>query len=1700
MQGTPSGAIEGSADTLEGPVTTSQLSFFSTHAPEAADVPATDYRLFGRRALASGWKARALDNIVAVELSKRIESEGRPATDEEKDQLIKFVGFGATELATSIISKPFRAGWEKIGTRLHRAITAEELKELARATQYAHYTPEFIIKAMWKGMRRLGFTGGAVLEPGCGTGLFLALMPEGMKSRSTFLGVEACSVTARISRLLYPESDIWCGDFTRETIPPAFDLAIGNPPFSSVSIQGRDEIGKLGLSLHDYFIARSIDALRPGGLAAFVVSRYTMDKSDTTAREFIADRADLLGAIRMPHGAMSAEAGTEVVVDLLFFQRRETLLGADAARPEWVNVGPTYLSIDGKPAHINEYFLSNPHMMLGEGAIVSSQHGPTWTCKGSVTDLDILLADAIRMLPEKIYQPTTLPRPAPAAGPRVRIGTAADRARIKEGSYFVQDDTLFQVIDGAPMTVQVKDGKGTEGIFKKTAKIIRGMIGLRDAVRDILAAQEADLPWQEHQARLRTLYAGFVHEFGPVNLTTVSERPDPKTGEPRQYFRYPNVAAFRDDPDCPLVQVIEDYDPTTGIATKGPIFTDRVISPPTEVIISCPADALVVVLNELGKVNLGRIGELLGVPEPAVISALGDLIYLNPSSGEWETADAYLSGNVRRKLAEAKEAAATDHRLERNVKALQEKLPVDLLPSEITARLGASWIPVDVIEAFSLEVLKIRARVFHTPEIGLWSVDAAAFKSSAAALADWGTRRRHAGDLLLDALTSNIPQIYDTIRDINGEVRVLNVKETQAAQDKLAAIKEAFSEWVWKEPKRADRLAGIYNETFNNIVPRSFDGSHLVLPGASDTVQLRQHQKRGAWRMVCAGSTYLSHVVGAGKTMCLIAGCMEQKRLGLITKPMIVVPGHTLYQWAREFLQLYPNANILLADEENFSKEKRKRFVARAATGNWDAVIITHSAFKFISVPTEFEAGMIEAQLDTYDEMLEHADKSDRTSVKKLERLKEGLQRRLDALSAIKDDLLTIGEMGVDSLVVDEAQQFRKLPFPTNMSGLKGVDPEGSQRAWDLYVKSKYLDERNPGRALFMASGTPITNTMGELFTLLRFMNEPALFERNIQYFDAWASCFGETKTELELQPSGQYKAVTRFSQFVNIPELTSMFLDVADVVLSDDLAQFVKLPAILGGQRKVLTFDGGSGFRAAQKLLATRLEKIKQRSGKPQKGDDIILTVINDGRLDAIDLRQGGLANSVRVLGKDSSDGWYTEVMRRLNSMEAFANNPGNKLNGMIDNVISIWRETANDRFVNPANGEYYPRPGGAQMIFCDIGTPATAEKHGFSAYDWIVRRLVAAGIPREEIAVIHDFNKLEAKLRLFSAVNQGSVRILLGSSEKMGTGVNAQQRLVAMHHLDAPWLPALVEQREGRIRRQGNQNETIRIFAYATLGSMDATMWQILERKMRFIDAVMRGDKSVRRLDDLDTDSQADQFAMAKAMASGDDRLMQKAGLEVQIARLQRQRAAYYDAQSLIRREIKYAEESLLSARSDLEKIAADEAIMQVPEPFSITVAGEVHTERKPAAESLMGWIRTADLEKRVGTFTIGDYAGFKLEARGSRYEKAKGELGYALTLRVMRTGLSKGVYDMDISDPLSLLRRIEHAVVPGIADHRAQVEMVIEAAEKRIAEFKPRISDAPFDHQADLDEKQERLREIEESLAASEQAETQQEQKAA
>ncbi|GHE73040.1 hypothetical protein GCM10019059_35840 [Camelimonas fluminis] len=977
-----------------------QFDLFGRAQPDPV-AKAANYSAKGYRNLPKTWQGRAAANNACIQLANKILAEGRAATAEEQASLMLFTGYGASDLANNCFRDPgttaFRSSsWEDIGQKLEKIASKDELASLKRSTQYAHFTPEKLIRHMWRAVSRLGFTGGRVLEPGMGTGLFLAHLPEQFQAKTRFFGIEADPLTAKIARILFPRAKILQEDFAHTRLGRDFSLAIGNPPYSSMVVQNDPNYRGKGLLLHDYFILKSLDALQPGAVAAFVTSQGTMNKSSSSVRRQIAATCDLLGAIRLPEGTFAAEAGTNVGVDLLFFKKRE------ANEPSrgllWVEtISATAPGHEG--VAINEYFVDHPHMVLGSHGVTRGRYSsaPTYVCRAIPgRNLDHDITQAIASLPANVFSASPeLDATEEAEEVVIASGT---NSRLREGSYFLSATReLYQLIDGSPEKIAVKRKRGDTGIFRKHAIIIGDLIPIRDTIRSILATQERFEDSSALQKTLNEQYDSFVARHGPINRTEISVQQEADGGEKRETHRYPNLAPFRDDPDCWLVASIENYNVDTHEATKSAIFTAIVVGREVQPQLANASDALAVCLNARGQVDVEYMADLLNRPAADVIKELGAAIYLDPAIDEWVTADEYLSGKVRIKLSTAIAAAAGNPAYQRNVSALEECQPVDIPPSDITARLGSPWIPAVDISLFIFETLGVKTEVYHQPRLATWSVQEYRFHGATEAKARWETHRYPLHQLVTDALNSRTPAIHDTVVDAEGrETRVINSVETEAAKERLSAFRTEFERWIWNDPDRSVRLARIYNDNFNNLVARKFDGSHLALAGTNPTFTFYPHQKNAIWRQICNGGTYIAHKVGAGKTATMAAGIMEQKRLGLVDKPMLVVPNHCLGQIAIEYLRLYPAAKILVADEQNFAREKRRRFLARAATGEWDCIIITHSAFRFVPTPAKFEADFLATQIEEFEHLLTQVDRDDRLSRKRLEQQKEAFRAFFD--------------------------------------------------------------------------------------------------------------------------------------------------------------------------------------------------------------------------------------------------------------------------------------------------------------------------------------------------------------------------------------------------------------------------------------------------------------------------------------------------------------------------------------------------------------------------------------------------------------------------------------------------------------------------------------------------------------------------------
>ncbi len=1529
---------------------------------------APNYRIKPEDRLGDGGaKTKARQNIDAIRIIKALESDGRPATKEEQARLVKYTGWGASELASNLFpakGKP-KDAWKDLHDELAGLLTKEELSTARRSTQYAHYTSEAVISSIYKGLGKLGFNGGLIFEPGAGIGHFAGLLPKSMAGNSHYSGVEFDGITAAIAKHLYPESSIKQADFTKFDVPENhYDMVIGNPPFSSTIVRSDRKYKANRFALHEYFFAKSIDSVRPGGLLVFVTSRYLMDKQNAKARDYLESRADLVGAMRLPQTAFKKNAVTEVVTDVLFLKKRE--VGAEPGGMAWADLKE--IQTPEGAATINEYFADNPGHVLGENSLQGSMYGPNeYTVLAPKKPIEQVFDDAISTLPGDIYHTAGVDMEQ-----RILDQQSADFTigAIKRNSYYLKDGVLMQNKSGHGKKAKMKiKGRG-EGLYKGAAEKIKQLLPVKEKAMQLLDAQLNGREYEQIQNSLNKAYDQFVKKHGPINKIEIRERKNRQGGRD-EYEVTPNFPApFWSDPDAAILTTLDEHNPITGEIQKGAILSERVMSPGKLPVIETPSDSLATSLNKYGKIDIAAMAEMLSISEQDLIESLGDMIYKNPVTGGYETQDEYLSGQVRKKLAEAQSAAEDDAAFNENVRALDKVQPKDIPPSSITARMGAVWIPSTDIQAFIKEMTGVDTSISYVRVANTWVVGD--IKVNDAATASKYQTERVDGQKMIAAALNQMPvTVYDWHYDPDSKSkkRIINDEQTELAREKLTNLKTAFSKWIWNNPERAERLSSTYNATYNDIVPRKFDGSHLTLPGITSAIKLRPHQLRVVWRILQSGNTYMAHTVGSGKTMASVAAGMDQRRLGLVKKPMYAVPNHMLKQFSKEFLELYPTAKILVADEENFHTKNRAEFVARSATEDWDAVIITHSAFGLIKAPAQTEKMMLEKQLEEYRAALEDVPEEERATRKRMEKAIENAEQGMSVLESRKqDDGISFEQLGVDQLFVDEAHEFRKLSYATVQGNIKGIDPNGSQKSWDLFVKSRYLDDINPGRGLVLMSGTPVTNTMGEMFTLQRFMQPNELERKGLESFDAWSSQYAETKEITEQTAAGGYKIVTRLAKFVNLPELLRSFRDVADVIRSHDLDGYVTRPSVEGGGLQMVSVEASEQMKEFQQKLASRMESIEARKGPPKKGDDIMLTVITDGRHAAIDDRY-------------------------IN--EGAGVNPDTKLNKMISEAYRTWTQTKDAVYMNRA-GVAEPIKGSTQMIFADLGV---SERKGFSAYTEIKRQLVEKGIPEKEIAYMRDFKKASARLKLFSDINSGKVKILIGSSRNMGTGVNAQQRLIRLHHLDAPWYPADMEQRVGRIVRQGNKNKLVKVTGYATKGTYDSTMFTLLETKQRFIDQMWTDDFSVREMDDLDGD--ADQYAMAKAISSGDERLIQKIGLEQEVQRLQRLRNAHYDEQLSSQQRKSRAKSSIDFNERKIAKIQNDikSRVDTAGNRFFAVIGKKTFSDRKKAGTPLLSSItrlhNKADPDSSVTS--VGSIAGFDIQVyidKRSWKNKAHGE----------------------------------------------------------------------------------------------------------
>ena len=1474
------------------------------------------------------WRATAERNLDIVELVKKLEAEGRQATPAEQATLAKFTGWGASEIAQNLFPRNdswAKPEWKALVERRAKLMSDAERDAAARSTQYAHYTSEEVIRGIWTALDGMGFKGGTLLEPGMGVGLFAAAAPIDTMERSRYTGIEYDPFTAKIAKQLFQRENVIEGDYTKTKLPrDFFDAAIGNPPFGKIVISNDPEYAKQRFVLHDYFFAKTMDRVRPGGLVVFVTSRYTMDKAGSKARKYLADQADLLGAIRLPQTAFKDNAGTEVVTDILFLRKR--LTGEAPNGVQWT--GAATVDMDAGPLNptVNEYFVANPDMVLGTPALEGSMYrSKEYTVLPPEGSIDAALKAAIAKLPKGVYTPKNDAR----AMVRESIERDFNPKTKKEGTLYVNDK-------GDLMRVESGSGVGLAGqldkpLSSKDAAWVKDYVGLRDAVKQAQYDQLSDGEWETSLKALNKTYDAFVKKHGNVRAFTKIERTetDEDTGETKSisYYRWKNAKLLFLDVESPVVEMLESITEDDSIE-KAAFLKGRTIKKPTRREINSTNDALLVSLDERGGLDIPFVAELAKKDEAAVIKELGNQIYEVPG-GSWALADEYLSGDVVTKLEEAEAAAEIDDKYQRNVQALLKVQPRPLAPADITVQIGAGWIPVETYEDFASDVLGAEVSITHIPQTNTWKIVGGMSRGAARQqISDFGTPDRSALEILETALLGKDVKI--TRKDGDGK-SYTDKDATAAVNEKLKAMKETFGRWVWQDAGRGARLAALYNRTFNNLAPRTFDGSHLSLPGLSLKYKLYDHQKRAIWRIVQTGNTYLDHAVGAGKTLEMIVAGMEMRRLGLVSKPMYVVPKHMLKQFASEFLDAYPAANILVADDKNFDKANRGRFVAQAALNDPDAVIVTHPSFTKLSVKDE----SLQRVSDRFVGDLKMAidEEGDRFRRKEMEAQLERLERRFAAKAGKegKDAVVDFEDLGVDFIFVDEAHEFRKLDFISRRGNIKGIDSSGSARALDLFVKIQHLDSLRPGRSAVLASGTPVVNTIAELYSIMRMLDIRSLEKDGLDHFDVWANQFGDVRRELEQNAAGQYEFVERFAQFVNVPELMKRVRNTMDVLTSTQLGALVKRPDLEGGQPDLIINPISDRLdNYLKNELAARIEA--SRNWKPSPGEpnnkDPLINIISDGRLAAIDMR-------------------FVD--------KALKDDPDSKLNRMLEDIVARHREINKREYTDKETGSKDMVRGGTQIVFSSVGFGAqVAASRGFDVKAEIVKKLTAGGIKRDQIAFMDEHSTDAKKAQLFKDMRSGKVRVLFGSPKNMGTGVNVQKRLSFLHYLSPPWYPADVEQPHGRILRQGNQNPMVGIKWYATKGTYDSTMWQMVSRKQKFIEQAFTGDDSVRKLEDV---SESSQYEMASALSSGDQRAIQLAGLNADIERLTRLQNAHADEQATFRGRKRSEAFMLKQARERLKQVqdANDAMGGEYVSDMTVNIDGQALKEGVAAGEAI-------------------------------------------------------------------------------------------------------------------------------------------------
>lgn len=1482
---------------------------------------AVNYSSTGDRDPSGGPKARFQDNIAALRLLQYLDADGQQASPEQQQVLARYVGWGG--LSDAFDGK--KAEWAGKYKTLKELLPVQEYEAARASTLTSFYTPPEIIRTMYETLERFGLKGGNILEPSMGVGAFFANRPASFDTNGTMLyGVELDPVTGRIAQQLFPKANIQITGYEKASLPDSFfDAVVGNVPFGQYKVND-PAFNRYNFLIHDYFAAKNIDKLRVGGIQAIITTSGTMDKKSEDVRRYLAARCDLIGAVRLPNTAFKAAAATEVTADILFLQKRDGVLSNPEA--DWLHVGQT---ADGIP--MNQYFIDHPEMICGKMEMVSGPYGPRPTCQ---PDTDTSLEEQLRTAMSRLQ--AVLPELAPLAMDEEETTAKANAVpaapSVRNYSYCVRDGKIYFRRDSL-MWEQTPNAM--------TRQRIEGMVGLLSATRELIQAQVNDLPEEEIarlQRQLSRQYDDYVSKYGHL-------------------YSRANNAAFREDSGYSLLRSLERVDEEGNFAGKADMFTKRTIRP-TRVIdhVDTAAEALVVSLAEHGGIDLAYMQQLSGKTQEELVKDLSGLMFRVPGMGTeedpvYQTAEEYLSGNVRQKLEQARQAAALNPVYRANADALAAVQPKELTASEINVHLGTTWIPADDVQQFVLELMQPNAwvaqhiQVHYEPVTARWSVTGGRMDSvNVRATATYGTKRRSFYDLLQSSLNMQPARVDDYVEEPDGKKRAVpNVKETRLAQDKQKQIEAAFRDWIFKDPDRRRRLAAYYNEHYNNLRPREYDGSFLTFPGMNPEITLRPHQRNAVARILFGGNTLVAHAVGAGKTIVMGAAAMEKKRLGLCSKTMIVVPNHLTEQIGSELLTLYPNANILVAAKRDFEKDRRKLFCSRIATGNYDIVILGHSQFTRLPLSDERQQQFLRDEIEQFTEVI-NAAKKERTgqelSVKQLERAKKSLEARLEKLmDAPKDDAVTFEELGVDSLMVDEAHQFKNLAVQTKMQNVSGITTTESRKATDLLMKCQYLDEITGGKGVVFCTGTPISNSAAELYTMMRYIQADTLREHGLYAFDAWAANFGETVSAMELAPEGTgYRMKTRFARFNNLPELISMWKLAADVQTADMLK--LEVPELEGGKPTVIMCPPTELQKQTIQALGERAETVRAGSVDPHM--DNMLKITTDGRKLALD-------------------------QRLLNP--ALPDDPGSKANACADKVYEIWAQTREQR--------------SAQLIFSDLATPGTG---AWNVYDDIRDKLIARGVPKEEIAYIHDANTDAKKAALFARVRTGKVRVLLGSTQKMGAGTNVQTKLIALHHLDVPWRPSDIEQREGRILRQGNENKRVQIFRYATEGSFDAYSWQLIENKQRYISQIMTSKTPARSCEALDEATLT--YAEVKALCAGNPLIKEKMDLDNEVARLSTLRSAHnaqiYELQDLV--SIGYPA-AIRRIGQELDALRQDAALFQSSlrkddkgnEMFSAVIQGVTYTKRADADAALLDACKAA--AAGAGEKKIGRYCGFDI-----------------------------------------------------------------------------------------------------------------------